>query len=59
MTPKKKAALCAFGVAVLSTLGAASPLCGLLPAPWQVVCLGGTKVAGVAATRIEVPDAGP
>lgn len=60
MTPQKKAALCAFGVGVLTLIGAMSPLCALVPAPWNAVCLGASKVSGEAAKHIDLgaADAG-
>lgn len=54
-----KAKLCAFGAAALALLGTiATPLCGALPLPWQVVCVAGARTAVEVAKHIEVPDGG-
>lgn len=58
MTKKQTATLCAFGAGLLAFIGSISPLCALVPPPWNAVCLAGGKVAGEAAKHIEIPDAG-
>lgn len=58
MTTKQKATLCAFGAGLLALIGSMSPLCALVPPPWSAVCLAGGTVAGEAAKRITVSDAG-
>lgn len=61
MNLKQKTALCAFGASVLLWVGAnASGLCGGLPAPYNLVCLGGAKAAQAGGEHVmrNLPDAG-
>lgn len=59
MSNKQKATLCALGVSLLTLIGTiATPLCHLLPTPWQTVCLVGVQTGVEAVKLIPIPDAG-